>query len=115
LVRLGAAMLTRGSAHENQIPGASAMANACSALDTRLRSAVRRVRRIYGIRAIEHQLVLQRLARAAIALRAAHLAQLRATEDPRAETEALATLAVDTLVDEGDRWLDALGKTDVEE
>jgi alkylation response protein AidB-like acyl-CoA dehydrogenase len=113
LVRLGAAIVTHDAPRD---PARAILAGpACRALETRARSAIRRTRREYGVRVVEHQLVLQRIARAMIALHAAEVVSARRDADPSADATALATLAVDLLVDEGERALDALLRTADEE
>lgn len=103
LVRLGASALSGARlTREWTSPGA------CASLDARWLGAVADLRRTYGVRAVSHQLVLQRVARAAIALRAADAALRRAAEDGRAESAALAALAADELMEEGNRQLDGL-------
>jgi acyl-CoA dehydrogenase len=66
----------------------------------RLGEELARGRTAFGLRIVRHQLLLQRLARAAICLRAAAAAMARATSDPSAGGVWLAERAAATLLDE---------------
>lgn len=104
LVRLGASALSGV-----ELVGEGPRRGECGALGARWKSTVAELRKRYGVRAVSHQLVLQRVARAAIAVRAAGAALCRAEEDKSEESAALAALVADELVEEGNRQLDGLG------
>lgn len=116
LVRLGAAVLSRGSGPE--LPALAAVVPAelrgaaleWDRVSIALRAAATEVRHAYGVAVVRHQLVLQAIARASIALHAACAALLRASAPSRDDDLALARHAVEDLVLEAKGHLASLAR-----
>jgi alkylation response protein AidB-like acyl-CoA dehydrogenase len=117
LVRLGVARLasrervTHPASHDLRDAAACAPLSACRALAARLASAIDFVRAKNGVGAVNRQTLLQRIARAHVALEAAVATLPRIA----GEDAALAAYAVDEIVAEGERHLDALPSEDARE
>jgi alkylation response protein AidB-like acyl-CoA dehydrogenase len=111
LVRVGAALLAAPAGATNPLstaapPGVRGLADRLRGLEVALRTEAVALRERLGVGAIRRQLVLQALARAAIALRAAR-ASLGRTEDL-----ALACFAAEGLADEAAHWLGELSRAE---
>jgi alkylation response protein AidB-like acyl-CoA dehydrogenase len=111
LVRAGVALLA-GAANEARTDARAAsapegryMRNAIDGLGAALAHAIAQARAEHGVRAVHRQLLLQRLARAAICRSAARATLDRGLSDGSASGLALAEHAVEMLSCEGERHL----------
>ncbi len=83
--------------HETVAPDLVEAAQAWDSVDKELETALNSIRKTYGVKAIRHQLILQRLARAHIALQAASASLWRA-QGADAVARGVARLAVEHLL-----------------
>jgi alkylation response protein AidB-like acyl-CoA dehydrogenase len=100
--------------HESVAADLAEAAQAWNSVDKRLETALERIRKQYGVKAVRHQLILQRLARAHIALQAASASLWRA----RAADEVargVARLAVEQLLATAEQNLMALECAEADE
>jgi acyl-CoA dehydrogenase len=117
LVHLGTALIAlpdtsrERTVYQAREPAFEEVTQRFAALNEKLEEALVTVRRKYGIRAVKHQLILQRLARGHIALQAASASLWRAEQaDP--ETQLLATHAAAMLLDKADDTMASLGRAE---
>jgi hypothetical protein len=84
-------------------------------VSTRLESGIARTRREYGVKAVHRQLVLQRLARAAIDLRSAASCAARAANETGSDEASLGMYAAQRALVQAHRALDDLERADRDE
>ena len=112
LVRVGASMLARPPAREiDCVPELRELADRVESLERTLRHEAGALAERLGVEAIRHQVALQRLARAQIAVRAAGAVLERAS----GADVPLAAYAVEQLVDEGRSSLERVWSADRDE
>lgn len=109
LVRLGASLVA--ARRDATTPLTSSrdlrgLSQSIDALTRRLEGAITWARKTYGVRAVNQQLLLQRLARAEIALHTATACATRAAAESRADATLLGKYASERSIEAGTRALD---------
>jgi len=111
LVRLGVALVATRRDSLRVFPASESrefgrVQGSIDALERRVSDALESARVTHGVRAVHQQVLLQRLARAAIALRVAEVAVCRAIAERGSDEQRLGVHAAEQAVEVGETWLD---------